>query len=75
MSEHSHECTLRHSEDRSPLNIIVNNDGVMLVACKACKRLWSGQLQVEEWPEKVKVRGRNNILNSFDEDMVRSLVE
>lgn len=35
---------LIHLEDEAPLNAIVNDQGIMLLICPECKRIWTGNL-------------------------------
>jgi hypothetical protein len=41
---------LRHFEDGSPLNVLVNNEGQMLIVCLACKRVWTTKLEPTAFP-------------------------
>lgn len=66
---------LLHHEDGTPLNILVNNAGHMLVICPACKMVWTTQLQPTVFPRTVEgIEGIRAELRDmgFEADMLMS---
>ena len=62
---------LKHIEDQGDLNLVINDEGEMLLVCSACRKIWTGSLQEMTTDlSKRRIRGFMHDLEASPEFMV-----